>query len=332
MCVITSDEDSRNRMASRRMVCSGGGGMVAGAIAVVVLTNLSQADGSLTQRGFTPTVLIFSLIAVALVVVSYKSNPERIRPKLGEKITVKQSFSALKGNRPALFAYTAYGIFGYIIYGVIGMFTYYYTYASNDPGLLAPHGIVWALGSVAGSYLIGPAVVKRVPNKKYGMMAGLMLYGVMALIMYFVAGKLGGPVGEYGILFWVVLFIISTGVGIFLSSLFTCFPDIADLGEYNSGIRADGFLSAIASFAIKFGGAFGPTVGSAMLASTGYIANQAQTPETLNAITLNISLIPGVIAIAGAFFITGYNLSTKRAAEIREELERRRTANVNTDE
>jgi GPH family glycoside/pentoside/hexuronide:cation symporter len=63
-----------------------------------------------------------------------------------------------------------------------------------------------------------------------------------------------------------------------------------------------------------------------MLASAGYVANQVQNAETVQAIMLNISIIPGAVALFGSVFIIGYNLDKKRSAEVREELERRRAA------
>lgn len=106
---------------------------------------------------------------------------------------------------------------------------------------------------------------------------------------------------------------------------FGAIGDAVDYGEYVSGVRCDGFLSSIVSVANKAGGAIMPAIAAAVLAALGYAANEAQTPQVLNAINWFITLIPAAISALNGIFYLMYPISTEKHKEIMEELIRRRS-------
>lgn len=99
---------------------------------------------------------------------------------------------------------------------------------------------------------------------------------------------------------------------------------ICSYGEYISGVRCDGFLSAFVSVANKAGGALMPAVGAAVLAAMNYVANTDQTPQILNAINWFVTLIPAIISTINGFLYLMYPISTEKHKEIMEELIQRR--------
>ena len=77
------------------------------------------------------------------------------------------------------------------------------------------------------------------------------------------------------------------------------YTDTADFGEWKMGRRATGLIMAASLFALKLGLTLGGAIVGWVLAYYGFVANQPQTPETLNGIVLLMSIIPAVIGVIG---------------------------------
>ena len=63
---------------------------------------------------------------------------------------------------------------------------------------------------------------------------------------------------------------------------------------------------------------------ASVLASLGYVANQAQTGASQTGIVLLISIVPGALAILAAIIMCFYNLTDTRLAEIQATLAERK--------
>ena len=117
---------------------------------------------------------------------------------------------------------------------------------------------------------------------------------------------------------WVIA---SLGTGIAVTLPFAMLSDTVDYGEWKTGIRASGFLTAIGiSFCIKLGSGLGSFIPSLILEGAGYTANQTQTAQSLAAIKFSFTWLPAIFFAIGALFMLRYIKYEKREEYVREQL------------
>jgi GPH family glycoside/pentoside/hexuronide:cation symporter len=96
------------------------------------------------------------------------------------------------------------------------------------------------------------------------------------------------------------------------------FSEAADYNMWKLGRRMTALTFSSAQFAQKMGLAIGSFVPGMVLTAVGFVANQEQTPESLNGLNLLFTLIPAAFAIGSVIAIWFYPL---RRADV-EQMER----------
>lgn len=124
--------------------------------------------------------------------------------------------------------------------------------------------------------------------------------------------------------------ILMTSMGIFgLVSKFPSFlgwamlPECSDYAEWKFGQRADGLMSSSLTFINKFGMAIGGFIASFFLGLVGFAANQEQTAAVQNMIVFLRFGMPVIGYVASLISMAFYEITDKRYAEIRAEMETR---------
>ncbi|TRZ40502.1 MFS transporter [Niallia circulans] len=291
------------------------GGQIGGLIVNLTLLPLVAYLGAGNQQtGFFYTMIIFSVIALALFLITFFNTRERVQSASGyESIPVKESIKAIKGNRPWL-GVVLFGITFYTLNIMrLSAGIYYMTYYINKPEIISIVNTL-AMSSLLGVLAI-PFLTKKF-SKKSLIITGLSINIVGHLIIF-----MGGSN--------VTLIIIGTiigaiGLGLPTGLLFVLKADTVDYGEWKSGVRAPGILVSASGVANKLGSGLGGAIPVWLLAAGGYIANQAQSSATLNMIALSyiwLPLILSVVAILVMIFIYKWE---KPHEEIMTELEARR--------
>ena len=96
-----------------------------------------------------------------------------------------------------------------------------------------------------------------------------------------------------GILTGWVLGILASGLAMALP--FSLLSDSVDYGEWKTGIRAAGLLTAIgAAFCLKAGSGLGGAIPAWIMAAFGYVPNVAQTAQSLKGIEVGFIWIPAI--------------------------------------
>ena len=98
-------------------------------------------------------------------------------------------------------------------------------------------------------------------------------------------------------------------------------PDTVEYAQWKHGKRADGAVYASASFFQKLGKAVGGAGVALALSAAGYVANQEQTPETLDAIKQMLTFAPIVLMSLAVVLARFYILDDALHTRIRKELE-----------
>ena len=101
------------------------------------------------------------------------------------------------------------------------------------------------------------------------------------------------------------------------------YTDTADYGEWKSGRRTTGLIFSSLQFAQKLGLAFGAGMTGVILGWFGFVANEVQTEEAMAGIRFLFSILPALLALAGAVAILFYKIDSKTIRTFERELKER---------
>ena len=209
---------------------------------------------------------------------------------------------------------------------VIGLFTlgmlsftvrqtvtiYYFTYNIGRPDLI---GLFFGLGLAvmfAGLPFV-PSLAARFGK------AGAIQIGALFTIVSCVGFYLTPASEHEWTIFWGCLVALGGAPVAVLG--WAMIPDTVEYAQWKHGKRADGAVYASASFFQKLGKAVGGAGVALALSAAGYVANQEQTPETLEAIKQMLTFVPIVLMSLALVLARFYILDDALHTRIRKELE-----------
>ena len=315
LTTLTTNPQERITLMSFRMYGSKLGVLLVNLTALKLVALLGHGND---RKGYALTLLIFATISVLLFLLSFRNLREivpqekRIQPVLG-------TFGALRGNWPWFIIFFSSLLFwiGFIArVTVVPYFLQYnlhredltrYAYSMDFISLATVSLLPWFCRwfSKTAAWAWGLA----------GMVAG-------QLILYFgVAHGNSIPLIAAG---WIVGFL---GSGMAMAVPFAVLSDSADYGEWKTGIRAAGLLTAIgAAFCLKAGAGLGAAIPLWIMGLKGYRADVAQSTTALNAIEFGIVWLPAIclsLALLPVFF---YRRFEHMEPQIQTDLKQRRNA------
>ncbi|GAA3186922.1 hypothetical protein GCM10020008_05640 [Lentilactobacillus kefiri DSM 20587 = JCM 5818] len=294
-------------------MCGGSiGSFITSTFALPLVAFFGKGDDKV---GFMWTMFFFGLLAVILLFLSFKGMKERTIA-VQKPIPFKDSLKATVGNNPWYIL-----VVSFVIYWVAqstrnGISVYYAKYNLGNEQLTSVFNGLQVLGIIATICI--PFVVK-VTNKTMTMIIGLAIGAAGQIMM--------GMVGNN-----FTLVIIAWIIGIFGASTAVAMPfgmlaDTVDYGEWKTGIRAPGFLTAVGSaFCIQLGSGFGSFIPSKIMAAAGFVANKTQTAHALSAIHFTFIYFPVIVYAIVAAIMCLYFKYEKMEPQIKAELAARHDA------
>lgn len=311
--VITRDADERASVTSWRLVVAVSvGTFFIGQATLPLVEFFGQGDA---RRGWFLTALTYACIAMVLYVISFLNIKEVLAPH-AEKQTFRQMFDAMKGNGPAWILSIGFLVLGVYWYGRSSSYLYYFTYVAGDQSMYTQFMLWFAVGSLAGAISV-PIIGPHLKNKGTLPTVGFFVIGVLMIIMQFV-----DPSTNFVLVVVVNMVIAFFGISA-MTMMYGMVPDTTEYGEWKTGIRAAGFISAFITFALKVGMALGISAIGFILGGLGYVAGEAQSPAVLTAINSLTNIIPGIFALVGGVVFLFYKLDKKTYDNILEEVSSR---------
>ena len=312
--VLTSDPRARTQINSFRFV----GGFLGGTFVTYCTPQLVKWLGHGNEvLGWQLTMAIYGVIACALFFNLFRATRERVAPIAEQQSSPLRDIADLGGNRPWMVLFVLALVIMVTISTRLGAAAYYMKYYVGRPDQTGWFLTVYGF-ALAGGSLITP-LLTRMLDKKRLMIVLLILVGVLSIGFYFL------PKGQM-----LAAYILQIAIGLCLGPksplTFSMYADTADYTEYKTGRRATAMTFSAATFAQKLGGALASAVIGWVLASLGYVANQAQTGASQQGILWLMSQVPGVLALIAAGLMCFYDLDDKRLATIQAELTARKTA------
>jgi sugar (glycoside-pentoside-hexuronide) transporter len=303
---LTNNSTERVRLNSWRS----NGGMIGYLITASFTLPLVSFFGKGNDKfGFQVTVGIYAVIAIALLLFAFAGTKE-INSKSIKSIPIKQSLGAVKGNWPWITLVLAFIFYWLGNTARTSTVIYYSEYNLHNKNLASILNglVVFQMVSIT----ILPFIVKRF-LKTHTQIIGFAIAAIGQVIIAF-----AGSSASMIIFGWIVA---SLGTGIAVTLPFAMLSDTVDYGEWKTGIRASGFLTAIgSSFCIKLGSGLGSFIPSIIMEKAGYVANVTQSATSLAAIKFCFTWLPAIFFIVGAIIMLNYIKYEKNETNVRNQL------------
>ena len=321
---LTSDPEERMNANSFRMCGGSIGSFITSSFTIPLVGFFGTLVGGGDKTGFMIVTAIWGLIAIALLLFSFKNLNERnYRPELNKPIPLKDSLKAAKGNWPWIILVVAFVIYWIAQSTRNGVSVYYAKWVLGNENLTSLFNGVQVLGILATIAM--PIIANKTKNKTFTMILGLVIGMVGQALM-----PLAGDSVALAVVFWTIGVF---GAAIACGMPFGMLADTVDYGEWKTGIHAAGFLTAVGSaFCIQVGSGFGAFLPLEILGAAGYDANlTTQSDSALNAISFCFIWLPIIVYIIVAVIMLFYRRFEKMEPQIKKELAERHAAAVSAE-
>ncbi|MGG1400733.1 glycoside-pentoside-hexuronide (GPH):cation symporter [Bacillus salipaludis] len=316
--VISGDPVERTALSSWRTLGAQFAGLIVSVVGPMIMFVNNKADANHFLLG----AIIFGILAISCYMACYKLSVERIvkdeaaKPKVNFGRTVK----GLMKNKPLLWILIASLIFMicFMLIGAVNVYLFK-DYFGNAKAL-SMVGLLQSVAIFIGMPMVKPLVAKF--GKKELASAGVLLAVIVYLLLYLLPNLTS-------IQFIGILTIAMFGYGLFNLVIWAFVTDVIDYHEYLTGLREDGTVYSIYSFARKVGQAVAGGVGGAAISAVGYNPTlQVQAQTTLHGIHTLGTLVPAITLFVVFLIVTFlYPLNKQRTEQLTIDLREKRKGN-----
>ena len=304
---ISADPGDRQSLSTYRTM----GGMLAGmfigmglplvAYDKIQVTNEAGqlvSQDVLSGKVVAISALVFSLLAILCYLLAYKLITERVSYQAEKdtqnKVSVGKMLGSALKNRALISIIVASVVMLLAQLTMQNMAAYLYPDYYNAAAMQSASSLLMMAGMV-----IAGAVAKPLSNK-FGKaevsVAANLFAGIVCIITWVLK-----PANVY--VFMALQTLCWLGLGIFSMVSWALITDVIDYSELKNGVREDGSVYALYSFARKLGQALAAGLSGWLLTAIGYNQNaiaqgMAQTPAVKDGIFSISTLVPAVGFIA----------------------------------
>lgn len=316
LSALTPSPQERLTLTSFRMFGSKLGVLFVNLTALRLMDYFGHGDD---RKGFMIMLPMYAAGSVLLFLIAFWKLEESkdIVAKEKKPLPIKASFSALNGNWPWLIIFTSSLFFWTAFIARVSVAPYFFEYTLHRKDLISTANSLDFI-SLGTAFLL--PFFCRWTSKRNVWMVGLLGMVVGQLIVYLgMRNNLSIPLIMLG---WAFGFLAS---GMAMAMPFSVLADSVDFGEWKTGIRAVGLLTAIgAAFCLKAGSGLGGALPAWIMQAYGYVPNVAQTPQSLRGIELSCIWLPAAFFSLSALPVWFYKKYELLEPKIHSDLERRR--------
>jgi sugar (glycoside-pentoside-hexuronide) transporter len=311
--VMTSDPDERNSISTYRQIAANSAGFIVASLAIPMVRFFGHGNDA---RGYQYTMGLLSALSVIFFIVAFFSTKERIQPDPQQTTSLSRDLADLFKNRPwvVLFLATLFYFAAIVIRGNVML--PYFRFIPGNVDLYSwfnGFGLAALLAGVACSTL----VTKRM-GKRFLFIASMTLAGLFSAALLIIP-----PHATVTIIAFEVLRQFSFGLSGPL--IWSMMGDVADYGEWKTGRRASGTVTAAVVFALWAGLALGGAVAGWILDLYGFVSKaDVQSAHAQSGILLTASIYAGLAFVAAAVCMFFYPISRELNQKIADELTERR--------
>ncbi len=312
---ITSDPVERTSLSTFRTM----GGVIAGLLVNVLGPLILFVDNKADANHFMMGGILFGILSLSSYIACYKMSTERIiAPDTQANQTIfKLTLKGLIRNKPliSILIISLSFMMLTLLSGAVNVYLYkdYFGNAS----LLSIVGLIHISAMIIAISIAKPLVARF--GKKEVAAVGMLLAAVVHLSLAFIPDLTA-------IQFITISTIGTFGVGFFNLVVWAFVTDVIDYHEFITGLREDGTVYSVYSFARKLGQAIAGGIGGFAIAAIGYNSvNIVQNEETLNGLYRLSTLVPGLVyLIIFSLLVFVYPLNKQRTLQLSADLAAKR--------
>ena len=296
---ISSDPSDRQSLSTFRTM----GGMLAGmfvGIGLPLFAYEKNAAGLEILVGPKVTMVagIFSVLAIGCYLLCYFLTTERVRPEIKPEAVQKNSVGNMLKN-----AFTNRALLSIIVASVLmllaqltmqNMANYIFPdyYKNADAASLST---IMMMGGMIIAAVVAKPLAKKFGKAEVSIVSNLFA-GAICILLFFVRPQNVWAYIAFQAICWL-------GLGVFSMVSWALITDVIDYSEIKNGVREDGSVYALYSFARKLGQALAAGLSGWLLTGIGYDSSAAQaglgqTPAVLEGIFNISTIVPAIGFIA----------------------------------
>lgn len=309
---MTSNTEERGKIVAFSTTASNA---IAGIIGILMPVALTFFGGEGNPTAYFYPAILVAIFGAAMYLISFSMVREHVSPDPQQKFNVRSALKNIYLNKPLLLLQLS-NIF--VLFAIIMRMSFNYYYCQYNLGNLL-YMTVFSTISLFASPVGGimfPVLAKYL-GKKRTLISLAAVYTAAAIIM-FVAGW------NNVILIFVCYAISGLCTGCAIVAVNAMMMDTIEYGEWKTGQRNEGLITATRCFVSKLVMAFVGIVVAAVIGLTGYVPLAEQSVSTLNAFHVVYSLGCAACMILAVVPMLFYTLTEKRHAEIMAELAARK--------
>lgn len=312
LAALTPDSQERVVLTSFRMFGSKIGVLFVNLTVLGLVARLGHGD---SRRGFMLVMPLYAVGTVVLYLVAFR-NLREVTPSAGQSTAVRHTVRALKGNVPWLIIFASSLFFWIAFIARISSAPYFFEYVMHREELTS---IANSLDVVSLASILLLPWLCRWSSKGSVWAVGLVGSVAAQFVVFWGVRESSTAVVMTG---WVIGFLAS---GVAMAMPFSLLSDSVDYGEWKSGVRAAGLLTAIgAAFCLKAGSGLGGAIPAWLLAHFAYVPNVEQSARALRGIELSCVWVPAMAYAAAVIPVLFYGRYERMEPQVRRELEERR--------
>lgn len=285
---ISAEPGDRQSLSTFRTMGGTLAGMIVGA--GVPMVAYDKVDGNTVLNGgrFTWIAGIFSLLAVICYLLCYQLTTERVRPEVNTdkpKESVGQMLKNAGRNRALVSIIAASIVMLLAQLTMQSMANYVYPNFYGNTAAQSASTLIMMVAMVIAAVLAKP-LANKIGKAEMSVITNAAA-AVICIILFFMRPENVWVYVGMNALCWL-------GLGMFSMVSWALITDVIDYSEIKNGVREDGTVYALYSFARKLGQAASAGLSGALLSMIGYTQETAFDPGVTNGIFTISTLVPAL--------------------------------------
>lgn len=317
---ISAEPGDRQSLSTYRTM----GGTLAGLLigAGVPILAYDEINGNMVLNGskFTFIAGVFSVLAVICYLICYWLVTERVRTESyetkGAKNGVFQMLSNALHNKALISIIAASIVMLLAQLTMQSMANYVYPNFYRSTAAQSASNVVMLVSMLIAASIARP-VAERIGKAELSAVSNLLAGGICILLFFIRPSNV-----------WVYVLFMALcwlGLGMFSMVSWALITDVIDYSEIKNGVREDGGVYAMYSFARKLGQAAAAGVSGFLLTAIGYTQETAFETDVVNGIFNISTLVPAIgFVLLAAILWFWYPLHKKQVDENVEILKKKR--------
>lgn len=286
---ISSEPGDRQSLSTFRSMGGALAGVLVGAGIPMIAYDTINGNAVLNGRRFTLIAGVFSILSVLCYLLCYALTTERVKPEINKEAQKNNSLAvmfqnALK-NRALISIIAASVVMLLAQLTMQSMANYVYPNFYKSPTAQTASTIMMLGGMLLAAAFAKP--LARRFGKAEVSVASNLLAAAVCVILFFLRPDNVWVYVAFQAVSWL-------GLGIFTMVSWALITDVIDYSEIKNGIREDGSVYALYSFARKLGQAASAGLSGALISAIGYTDETAFDPAVINGIFNISTLVPAI--------------------------------------